>query len=115
MPGDEIGKKPLIFSVNIAATVDGTPYLLARDFSVDPTTETVELRISTSEGDLLVDLTDSALIGVRATNGSFSCDETQSDYLYRRWHAGGGTRSRAAAQRNFARGVALAPTVRRCQ
>ncbi|HWZ91135.1 MAG TPA: hypothetical protein VNW92_19875, partial [Polyangiaceae bacterium] len=34
--GDQIGTEPLIFSVDIDTTVDGTDYPLTRDFKIDP-------------------------------------------------------------------------------
>jgi hypothetical protein len=78
LQGDQIGSLPLIFRVELAASVNDSNYTLLGDFKIDPSSELIELRVTTSEGDLLVDFTDSSLIGVRATNGAFSCDETQN-------------------------------------
>lgn len=78
LQGDQIGTLPLIFSVNLGATANDTSYTLTGDFKIDPSAELLELRVTTSEGDLLVDFTDTSLVGVRATNGAFSCDETQN-------------------------------------
>ncbi len=65
---------PVLFSANLLAEVNGQPYSIDFDFRIKPATRELELRVPVSDGDVIVELSTAGFAGLRAGNGTFSCD-----------------------------------------
>lgn len=72
LPLDGAGESPIIFRFDLIATIDAEEIPLAFDFRLDPAAALVETRISVDEG-YVIPAAGVDLVGVRATNGDFSC------------------------------------------
>ncbi len=65
---------PVLFNVNVLAEIDGQPNTIDFDFRITPATRHVELRVPVPDGDVIVELSTAGFAGIRAKNGTFSCD-----------------------------------------
>jgi hypothetical protein len=72
----QVAQTRMLLDLDIAAELDGMPFLADFDFRVDPTTETLEVRVAVGDGDIIVVASQTLLTGVRAQNGDFGCDES---------------------------------------
>jgi hypothetical protein len=73
----DFGKKPVLFRVDLSASIDGSAEDVSADFQIDPAALTLATRIATRRGDLVVVLAVTTVVGVRASNGVFTCDMSQ--------------------------------------
>ncbi|MBW2459314.1 MAG: hypothetical protein JRI68_32780, partial [Deltaproteobacteria bacterium] len=84
---EDLGKGRVIIDVDITAGVDpeglGTSSPVDIDIAFVPEPLAIELRVPVADGDLIVQTTEAGIVGVRAANGTFTCDvatgECQND------------------------------------
>lgn len=78
---DNLADRAYIVDVEVEASIDlglgPVDSSIDVDFSFDPVTEQLSVRVPTSSGDIIATTTtDKDLLGVEAANGDFSCDPT---------------------------------------
>jgi hypothetical protein len=73
---DNAVPEPVLFDLDVTAALDGSPVNLRIDFRIDIETRAMELRIGTGSGDLIALASPDGWFGVRAKNGTFTCDTT---------------------------------------